>query len=162
MTTVTKPTYTSQQRHGKLTVTATATVPTDMQTVMRAHADPLYAPAFRDIGKYVLFERDGHVLRTAYASRVGPMHVPMAVNKCVSANEGTVDFWTAPSSMAAFRGRWTVTPAPGGGTHLHFHQTLDVPVWARFLPIESSVRDRVCRAIEDTARLSEFAPAAHA
>ena len=145
--------YASEKRNGQLVVTASAVVPTDPALVLRAHSDPAYAPAFRDILKYALFERDGPVLRTAYAARLGPLHVPLAVNKRVSEREGVVDFWTSPASMASFRGRWTVVPMSDGGALLQLRQTMDLPAWARFLPVEAAVRGRVMRAIEDTCKL---------
>lgn len=148
--------YEASNANGKLTVKASGVIPTPAATVFKAHSQPEYASAFRDIGKYVLFVREGHVISTAYPAKAGPITVPLAVKKCVSPGEGTIDFWTADASMVSFRGRWSVAPrADGTGTTVHLNQTMDIPRWIRWLPlsIDSSVKGRVVRAFEDMAAL---------
>jgi hypothetical protein len=150
-------TYKSQKQDGKLSVQAIAVVATPPGIVLQAHKDQAFASAFRDIGRYTMFQNDGDVIRTAYSSRLSFLSIPMAVNKRVSPQHGDsggyVDFWTPPSAMASFRGRWTVQPHIDGGSAVSVTQTIDLPAWSRFLPVESAVEGRVRRAFEDLAAL---------
>ena len=147
---------------GGLRVKASASVPVRPETIVMAHTRREYARAFRDIGRYSRFRASGDSVITEYASRVGFFRFPMAVNKRVvrlAPGQVAIDFWTPPGSTASFDGRWTVRALPDGkGSAVHLEQTLDVPAWARFLPVEGAVRGRIERAFEDTAALSSVAP----
>lgn len=146
ITDVSSMNYESSKKDGKLSVRASAIIRTPPNVVLRAHADCQFASAFRDIGKYTLFQQDGDVIRTAYSSRISFLNIPMAVHKRISSEH--VDFWTPPSAMVSFRGRWTIEPH-GTGSRVSLAKTVDVPVWSRFLPVESAVKSRIMRAYED-------------
>lgn len=130
---------------------ATGRVRAGVRAIVDAHMHPGKAAAFRDIGKYASYDilRDGTVV-TEYPAKVAFFKFTMHVNKKLSRDGDStiVDFYT-PKGLAAFRGRWTLTPEPHG-TRVNLVQTMRVPGWAlRVLPVASAFRSRIVRAFED-------------
>jgi hypothetical protein len=136
---------------------ATGRVRSGVRAIVDAHMHPEKAGAFRDIGKYASYDilRDGTVV-TEYPAKVAFFKFTMHVNKKLSRNGDStiVDFYT-PKGLAAFRGKWTLTPETHGapethGTRVSLVQTMQVPGWAlRVLPVASAFRSRIVRAFED-------------
>lgn len=143
--------YESHKRDGKLVVRAEGVLNTSPTTIIKAHMERRYATAFRDIRRYTMFYCDDDVVHTAYASKVGFLNVPMSV--CKRATPNGIEFWTPASSLAAFKGTWSITPHDKGGSKVTLEQTVTMPGWARILPVESYVHERIRRAFEDMAAL---------
>jgi hypothetical protein len=130
---------------------ATGRVRSGVRAIVDAHMHPEKAGAFRDIGKYASYDilRDGTVV-TEYPAKVAFFKFTMHVNKKLSRDGDStiVDFYT-PKGLAAFRGKWTLTPDVHG-TRVDLAQTMQVPGWAlRVLPVASAFRSRIARAFED-------------
>ena len=140
---------------------------TPMDLVVRAHEDRSFAPAFRDIKKYSRFEVDDDgSIHTAYDARVGFLKFPMEVVKRVRRlDDGTtavVGFETSDACLASFQGEWKVRRDPDNpaGSIVDLAQTVAVPSWARFLPIEAAIRSRVQNALVDMDALGPPRPPA--
>lgn len=136
---------------------ASGRVRAGVRAIVDAHMHPERAHVFRDIRKYASYDilRDGTVV-TEYPAKVAFFKFTMHVNKKLSRDGDStiVDFYT-PKGLAAFRGKWTLTPETTGtpetrGTRVTLVQTMRVPGWAlRVLPVASAFRSRIVRAFED-------------
>lgn len=145
------PNISISRKGNSLECVATGRVRAGVRAIVDAHMHPERAHAFRDIRRYASYDilRDGTVV-TEYPAKVAFFEFAMHVNKKLSGegNSTTIDFYT-PRGLAAFRGKWTLTPETMG-TRVDLVQTMEVPGWAvRLLPVASAFRSRIARAFED-------------
>ena len=71
---------------------------------------------------------------------------------CKRASFESIRFWTPDDSLSQIRGSWTLKRFHGK-TLVKFEQVVKVPGWATMFPLESYIRSRVMRMMEDTAAL---------
>jgi hypothetical protein len=136
---------------------ASRSVKAAIPDILDAHTSRDKAKCFRDIGKYTFFEiveksDTVNVVHVGFPAKIAWFSFPQMFCKRTtlrSAKHGRIEFWTPPKSIADINGAWDLDALPNGHTLVNFHQSVTVPGWAKFLPIESYVASRVTRMMQD-------------
>ena len=141
----------SKQGGGVFSCAADAVIDAASTDVIKAHMLERNASKFRDVKKYSKFAVDADgVVRVKFPAKVG--FFSFTQKFCKRATRDSIHFWTPEDSMARIRGSWKFKDL-GDKTLVEFKQIVKVPGWASILPIESYIRGRVVRMMEDTANL---------
>ncbi len=144
--------YRSTRQGCVYTCSASAVIDASPRDVVEAHTLERNAAKFRDVRRYSKYEVDDDgVVRVEFPAKVG--FFSFTQKFCKRATRDAIRFWTPDDGLARIRGAWTFEPAPAGRTLVKFHQVVRTPGWATILPIESYIRSRVVRMMEDTAAL---------
>jgi hypothetical protein len=119
--------------------------------IIEAHTLERNASKFRDVKKYSKFEvwKDG-VINIEFPAKIAFFSFTQKFRKRVSFE--TIRFWTPEDSLSQIRGSWTLKRFHGK-TLVKFEQVVRVPGWATIFPLETYIRSRVTRMMEDTAAL---------
>ncbi len=144
--------YHSTRQGCVFTCSASVLIDAKPRDVIEAHTLEKNAAKFRDVRRYSKYRVDGDgVVCVEFPAKVG--FFSFTQKFCKRATRDAIKFWTPDDGLSRIRGAWTFEPTPSGKTLVKFHQVVKIPAWGTILPIESYIRNRVVRMMEDTAAL---------
>jgi hypothetical protein len=143
--------YHSNRVGSVVSCSATTLVDATPKTIVEAHVLERNASKFRDVQKYSKFSvgADG-IIDVEFPAKIA--FFPFTQKFCKRATANRIDFWTPADSLAQIRGKWSFKRFHGK-TLVEFEQIAKVPGWATIFPLESYIRSRVTRMMQDTAAL---------
>lgn len=143
--------YFSHRDGNVISCSANALVDATPRDIIEAHMLEKNASKFRDVKKYSAFRVDGDgVVNVEFPAKIAFFSFTQKFCKRLSFE--SIRFWTPEDSLAQVRGSWSFKRFHGK-TLVEFEQVTKVPGWATIFPLESYIRSRVTRMMEDTAAL---------